>query len=195
MRVFNKGGLTPLEKQELHKSNCIPASCGYITSRRRTEEPVSELWVVLRLFWSFVWYSCPGSLLAYFHLCDSAWAAIDPSDVLMQIKKPAAARLDLINKIAFLHLPGTLFVYPIIPPVRNHIWCSNQPAAVTVDAPSGCRSALAVLNSKIKDDPFHIRSDAISIKPAPPHISSHFPLVYGCTKHRIGPLTKGSKHF
>lgn len=188
MKVFNKGELTPLGEQELHKSNCIPASCGY-SSRiiPQEDEGACEwaLWVVLGLFWSFVWYSCPGSLLTYFHLCDWAWAAIDPSDALMQIKKAAAAQLDLINKITFLHLAGTLFVYPIIPPVHNHNahqatswWC-----IYAVDASSRCRSAPAVLNSEIKDDPFHIRSDAISIRPAPPHLSSHFPfffLVYGC---------------
>lgn len=195
----------PWNKQGLHKSNippsrrCVPhpgRGSGSLQERERESAAGSTR----SFFWSFVWYLGPGSLLTYFHLRDSAWAAAALSDILKQNEKLAAAAAAWFS-LLLNHFPpsrcSALF-FPSLPwfvlPCSTAIYLMEpwmQPA-------SCCRCRYIMWMSfrsgsfKFHDHWFDVLyqirlSETLSIKAARPHLGGNVQVFYGCTKGRKRP--------
>lgn len=111
--------------------------------------------VVLSLFWSFVRYLGPGSLLTYFHLCDSAWAVAALSDTLKRNERSSSSMAHSSPNHFPTSCRSALFSPSLpwfVPPCSSGIYRTEpwmQPA-------SCCRRRYAQLRLKFHNHCFNI---------------------------------------
>lgn len=144
-------------------------------------------------------YLGPGSLLTYFHLRDSAWAAAALSDILKQNEKASSSSsMVQSSSKSFPSILLLRFVFPVI----TLICSAMQHRHLSNGAVNAASQLLSLQIHHVNVFPVRLflmpqsliprfisdqMSEALSIKAARPHLGGNVQVFYGCTKGRKRP--------